>query len=166
VIDALNSGRWAGPWGEEIRKHAAGCAVCSEIVLVATAMRRENELVMTEVRLPSAGLVWWKAQLAARRAAEQRATQPIAWAERMAQFLGILTALGLVLWQWSRIAGWLSGTKDFARVPTSGIADWSRHFFPLLIRGFGQSPVFLVLVSAGTFLALVAFAAYAVLREE
>src|SRR5215469_9908643 len=98
VIDALKSGRWAGPWGEEIRKHAAGCAVCSEVVLVALAMRRENESTQAEMRLPSAGLVWWKAQLAARRAAEQRATQPIAWAERMAQFVGVLTALGLVLW--------------------------------------------------------------------
>lgn len=166
VIDALKSGRWAGAWGEEIRKHAAGCAVCSEVALVATAMRREDELAQAEVRLPSAGLVWWKSQLSARRAAERRATQPIAWAERLAQFLGVITVIGLGLWQWPRIAGWFGGTKELARVPASGIVEWSRHFFEMLGRGFGQSPIYLVLVSAGTFLTLVAFAAYAVWREE
>lgn len=166
VIDALKSGRWDGPWGEEIRKHAAGCTVCTEVLLVATAMRREDELTHSAVRLPGAGLVWWKAQLAARRAAEQRATEPIAWAERLAQFLGVLTVLGLVFWQWPRIAGWLGSTKDLARVPTNGIAEWSRHFFQGLAQGFGQSPIYLVLVSAGAFLTLVAFAAYAVWREE
>ena len=166
VIDALKSGRWAGPWGEEIREHAAGCAVCSEVVTVANAMRGEDELAQAELRLPSAGLVWWKAQLAARRAAEQRATEPIAWAERLAQFLGVLTVIGLALWQWPRIAGWLGGTKDLARVPTTGVAQWAGHFFQMLSRGFGQSPVYLVLVSAIAFLTLVGFAAYAVWRED
>jgi hypothetical protein len=166
VIDALKSGRWAGPWGEEIRKHAAGCAVCSEVVFVATAMRREDELVQAELRLPSAGLVWWKAQRAARRDAEQRATQPIAWAERMAQFMGVLAVLGLIFWQWPRIAAWLGETKGLTRVPASGLAEWSRNFFDMLGHGFGQSPIYLVLVSAGAFLMLVGFAAYAVWREE
>ena len=129
VLDALQSGRWAGPWGEEIRKHAAACAACSEVVLVAEALRHEEELAQTEVRLPSAGLVWWKAQLAARRAAEERAAQPIAWVERMVQVFGALALLGMALWQWPRILGWLGGSKTLMRMPESslGMADWARE---------------------------------------
>jgi len=168
VLDALQSGRWAGPWGEEIRRHAAACAVCSEVVLVAEALRYQGELAQTEVRLPSAGLVWWKAQLAARRAAEERAAQPIAWVERMGQVFGALALLRLGFWQWPRILGWLGGSRSLMRMPESsaGIADWAREFLRSFAQGFGRSPGYLLLVSVGVFLTLVAFSAYAVWREE
>ena len=168
VIDALRSGRWSGPWGEEIREHAAACPVCSEVVLVAEAMRQGDGQAQAEARLPSAGLVWWKAQLAARRAAEERAAQPIAWVERMAQFFGVLALVGVGVWQWPRLVAWLSGSKRPNRVPdvSAGIGDWAQQVFQSLARGFGQSPGYLLLVSAGVFLALLAFAAYVVWREE
>jgi len=167
VLDALRSGRWAGPWGEEIRRHAAACAACSEVVLVAEALRHEEELAQPEVRLPSAGLVLWKAQFAARRAAEERAAQPIAWVERMARVFGTLALLGLGFWQRPRILGWLGGSKRLMRMTESstGIADWAREFFRNFAHGFGRSPGFLLLMSAGVLLILVAFAAYAVWRE-
>ena len=168
VLDALRSGRWTGPWREEIRRHAAACAVCSEVVVVAEALRHEAELGQTEVRLPSAGLVWWKAQLAARRAAEERATQPIAWVERMVQVFGALALIGLGFWQWPRVLGWLGGSKGLMRLPEppAGIADWAREFFRSFAQGLGRSPGYLLLVSAGVFLTLVVFTAYAVWREE
>jgi hypothetical protein len=168
VLDALQSGRWAGPWGEEIRKHVAACAVCSEVVLVAEALRHEEELAQTEVRLPSAGLVWWKAQLAARRAAEERAAQPIAWVERMVQVFGALALLGTGLWQWPKILSWLGGSKTLMRMPESslGMADWAREFFLGVAQDFGRSPGYLLLGSAAVFLTLVVSAAYAVWREE
>jgi hypothetical protein len=172
VLDALRSGRWAGPWGEEIRRHAAGCVVCSEVVLVASALRREEQLAHPEVRLPSAGLVWWKAQLAARRAAQERAAQPIALVERIAQAFGALAALGLGLWEWPRIAGWLGGLKSLLRVPEASagippaLRDWTHQLVGSVALGFGQSPTYLLLMSAGAFLTVVGFAAYAVLRKD
>jgi len=168
VLDALRSGRWTGPWGEEIRRHAAACAVCSEVVLVAEALRHEDELGRAEVRLPSAGLVWWKAQFAARRAAEERAAQPIAWVERMVQVFGALALLALGFWHWPRVLGWLGGTKSLMRMPESSaeIADWAREFFRSFAQDFGRSPGYLLLLSAGVFFTLVGFAAYAVWREE
>jgi len=103
ALDALRSGRWGSAWGEQIRQHAAACAVCAEVALVAQEFQRENELARTELQqpvggLPSAGLVWWKAQLAARRAAERRAAAPIVLVERVACALGSLAALGLGAW--------------------------------------------------------------------
>jgi hypothetical protein len=168
VLDALRSGRWTGPWGEEIRRHAAGCAVCSEVVLVAEALRQEEELIQAEARLPTAGLVWWKAQRAARRAAEERAAQPIALVERMARVFAVLAVLGLGMWRWPRILTWVGGAKEFARLPGSsaGISDWVQRAFESMAQGFSRSPGYLLLMSAGAFLTLVAFAAYVVWREE
>jgi hypothetical protein len=164
VLDALRAGRWAGPWGEDIRRHAAACRVCAEVVLVAQAIQCEDSQAQAEVRLPSVGLVWWKARLAARRAAEERAAQPIALVERMAQLLGALTLLGLGFWQWPRIASWLTGAKVLTRVPTGrdGVTEWVSRF----AQSFSQSSGFLLLASASTFLILLAFTAYVVWREE
>jgi hypothetical protein len=168
VIEAWRFGRWAGPWGEEIRRHAADCAVCSEVARVAEALRREDERQQREVRLPSAGLVWWKAQLAARRAAEERAAQPIAWVERMAQVFGTLALLGLGWWQWPRILAWWSGSngpRGLGGTP-AGSAEWVRELLGTLGPVLGQWPGYLLLVSVGAFLMLLASAAYLVWREE
>jgi hypothetical protein len=174
VLDALTSGRWATPWGEEIRRHAASCAVCSEVVLVTETLRREEQSAEAEVRLPSAGLVWWKAQLAARRAAEQRAAQPIALVERVAQAVGALSAFGIGVWQWPRIAGWLGGARVAARSPAANAAagaggavgDWAHQFLQGVSQVFSQPSGYLLVLSAAACLTLIAFAAYVVWREE
>jgi len=173
VLDAVRSGRWSGAWGEEIRTHAAACPVCSEVALVAEAMIQEHHLEEADVRLPSAGLVWWKAQLAARRSAEARATQPIALAERFAQGAALLTALGLAFWQWPRISGWLGGVTKLAGGHNASSAvsgDWTDRIGRVLqtvAQGLGgQSSGYLMIASVGALLALMAFAAYVVLREE
>lgn len=173
VLDAVRSGRWSGPWGEEIRRHAVGCAVCAEVASVAEAMLQEHDLAQAEVRLPSAGFVWWKAQLAARRAAEERAAQPIALVERFAQALTLLGAFALALWQWPRISAWLGdaesvASRHTAAVPATG--QWAGRIDMLthsVAQGLGgQSSVYLVAATAAALLALMALTAYVVLREE
>ena len=164
VLEALASGRWAGPWGEEIRRHVAKCPVCAEVALVAEALRREDTLAQAEARLPSAGFVWWKAQLAARRAAAERAEQPLAVAERVAEAFGALSAIGVARWQWPRILAWVRSAKHWWRIPASTArADWMQG----LLQSFGgHSSSFLLLASAGAFLILMVFAAYLVSHEE
>jgi hypothetical protein len=165
VLEALHSGRWAGAWGKELRRHVANCAVCTEVVLVAEALRREDKLAQAEAQPPSAGLVWWKAQLVARRAAADRAAQPIAVTERVAQTFGVLSAIGLTLAHWPRILGWIRSAHNLVGLPGSGPAgaDWA----PRLLQGWGgQSPSYLLVASAGAFLVLLGFAVYVVWREE
>lgn len=168
VVDAVVSGRWESAWGEEIRRHAAGCAICSEVVLLAQALRREEEAAQGDVRLPSAGLVWWKAQLAVRRAAEERAEQPIALMERAAQALGGLAAFGLAVWQWPRIADWLGLVKELSRMSAGSAAadEWTHRFSQILGQSFSQPSGYLILVGAGAFVTLMGFAVYVVWREE
>jgi hypothetical protein len=175
VVDALCSGRWASEWGEEIRQHAAVCGVCAEVALAAQEFQREAELARVELQqpgagLPSAGLVWWKAQLAARRAAEQRATEPIMLVERAAYALGTLAALGLGVWQWPRIAGWLHGTETAASLPRfAAMPDYSSSgawLHRLAQAWTGQTPTYLLAASAAAFLALMVFAVYVVWQED
>jgi len=165
VLDALRSGRWAGPWGEEIRRHASECPVCAEVVLVAEALRRQDELAQPEIRLPSPGLVWWRAQLATRRAAAQQATRPISLVARVAQALGIFSLVGFVLYDWPQIFGWLGGAKHLVRVPRSfpAVPAWIQRS-----AGFLTTPPasWILLASTSALLVLMALAVYAVWREE
>jgi hypothetical protein len=175
VVDALRSGRWTSAWGEEIRQHAAACATCAEVALVAQEFQREEALARAELQqpgvgLPSAGLVWWKAQLAARRAAEQRAAEPMVLIERVAYALGALAALGLGVWQWPRIADWLHRAQSpafpprFALLPDYSFSgNWLRWLTPAWPS---QTPAFLLAASAAAFLTLMIFAAYVVWRED
>lgn len=175
VVDALRSGRWMSAWGDELRQHAENCEVCAEVAFAAQEIQREAELARTEfqqpgTRLPSAGLVWWKAQLAARRAAEQRAAAPMLWVERAAYVLGALAVMGLGIWKWSIVAGWLSrfgvsesAARSAATPEYSRTGEW--------LHGFGQAwtsePSTLLLVAtAAIFFTLMVFAAYVVWRED
>jgi hypothetical protein len=153
----------------------AVCAVCAEVALIAQEFQREYELARTELQqpgegLPSAGLVWWKAQLAARRAAQQRAAEPIVLVERVAYALGALAAVGLGVWQWPRIMGWLhwaltrAPIPDFSATPGDSPAlEWVHHLAP---AWSGQTPAFLLAASAAAFLTFLGFAAYVVWRED
>ena len=174
VVDALRSGRWANAWGDEIRQHAEHCAVCAEVAFAALAFQHEVELASTELqepgpRLPSAGLVWWKAQLAARRAAEQRAAAPMVWVGRAACVLGTLAALGLAVWKWPLIASWLfrSGTSANApRYTTAPEYSFTGDLLHWLARVWSSQSASLLLATAAAFLTLMLFAAYVVWREE
>ncbi|MDR3676552.1 MAG: hypothetical protein P4N24_13755 [Acidobacteriota bacterium] len=175
VVEALRSGRWATPWGEEIRQHVAACAVCAEVALVAQEFQREEELAKAELeqscaRLPSAGLIWWKAQLAARRAAEQRAAEPIMLFARAAYFLGAFTALGLCVWQWPRIADWLRSVQILSPIsrflPMPDYSSSGELLYQFAQAWKDQTLTYPLAASAAAFLALMVFAAYVVWRED
>jgi len=175
VLDALRSGRWASAWGDELRQHAENCAVCAEVAFAAQEFQREAELARTEfqqpgTRLPSAGLVWWKAQLAARRAAEQRAAASMLWVERAAYVLGAVAVMGLGIWKWSIVAGWLSrfGVSESA-VRSAATPGYSRtgEWLHWLGQAWNSEPSTLLLVAtAAVFFSLMVFAAYVVWGED
>ena len=77
ILDAVASGRWPDRVDAELRDHASSCSICSEVAMVSTMYRDEYALAMEQVRVPSAGLVWWKSELRARREAVRVASRPI-----------------------------------------------------------------------------------------
>lgn len=77
ILDAVASGRWPDRLDTELRDHASSCSICSEVAMVSALYRDEYALAMDQVRVPSAGLVWWKSELRARREAVRVASRPI-----------------------------------------------------------------------------------------
>ena len=77
VLAAMTAGR--EPWlaNEELRQHADACESCREMVTVVSALRGERDRVRRTATVPSAGLVWWRAQLRQRQHAALKATAPV-----------------------------------------------------------------------------------------
>jgi hypothetical protein len=101
VLEAATSGRWE----PALQRHLEECPACSEVALVAGFMNA-TEADAAEARLPDAELVWWKAQLKARRAAAEKATQPIAMAEKVACAGGGLALIAVLAFLWPYLHAW------------------------------------------------------------
>lgn len=117
VLRAVQAGRWPEAVDPALRAHAARCPVCAEVVLVACALLGDVGTGAETHPLPSASLVWWKAQLRARREAVERASEPIVIFEQVAYALGCLSLLGVLLWQRARIESLLSNLGWFSTFP-------------------------------------------------
>ena len=104
TIDAVTSGSWPTACSAELTAHVAACAVCREAAEVAAAIRDESHAAHADVRLPTAGLVWWRAQLRARQEVAETAGRPITYAQGVAAAVAaaLLFVLGGLLWPWLR----------------------------------------------------------------
>lgn len=77
VLDAVMSGRWPEGCEPELRAHASRCSLCTDVVTVAGAIHEDHTVAMHEAPLPTASMVWRRAQLRSRREAIQAATRAI-----------------------------------------------------------------------------------------
>jgi hypothetical protein len=128
VLDAITSRRWPDRCSRELRAHVTSCGVCTDLVLVATALLEDRELAWSEARIPPSGVVWWRAQLRAREDAARAAARPLAFiqgvAASVALWLGVtivraVPAADLSAWR-SWIGTWIPTvsftTPDVARL--------------------------------------------------
>jgi hypothetical protein len=118
LIDAIASRRWPERADAELRAHVAQCAVCADIAAVAVAMHDDRDAAFAEAaHLPSADIVWFRAQSRARADASREAARPIAVMQALglAGATGIISALiGIVAyWVWQR-AEWFSALPSYA----------------------------------------------------
>jgi hypothetical protein len=147
-----------GYWEEDLRAHAAECSVCSDAALAAQFLQEMQHDGLAEVRLPSAGWMWWRAQLMAKRDAAERATQPITLVEQMAGAYAALSIIGVLIWQWHAIRAWVAsfgGTWHMAVYPAHAMAT-----------SVVQESSKLLILSAGGFLVILGFAAYLIWAKE
>jgi hypothetical protein len=78
VVEVLSAGRWPDQTHPELREHVKACSLCTEVVTVALAMREHYDTAAnSNIRIPSAGLVWWRSELRARREAVRTAERPL-----------------------------------------------------------------------------------------
>ena len=127
LVAALAAG---GELDERLASHAGQCPACREARLVWQAMQAAlYEDAAAASPPPAPGLIWWKAQLAARRAAVARAGRPV----QAMQWAGALAVLvGLPLWaevafgeQTALLAG--LGALGFLAIPAGGLLYyWKR----------------------------------------
>jgi len=81
VLAAVIQSRWPDRVDAELREHVKTCEICSDVAAVAGAIEcaREETAAYASIpdALPDSGLVWWKAQMRARREAVEAAGRPI-----------------------------------------------------------------------------------------
>jgi hypothetical protein len=84
VLAAALQSRWPDRVDAQLRAHIAGCAVCSDVIVISRAIDDAREQAYECASVPDSARVWWHAQLRARREAAQTAGRPITAAQVMA----------------------------------------------------------------------------------
>lgn len=114
ILKALGQGIAPEAMEEPLRNHVASCPTCAEIISIYKLFQIDSQSLCAVAPLPDAGRVWWRARLAARRAAANQALRPIMIAERAAVAIGsgALIALLVIAVPW--LAGQMVHRKVFS----------------------------------------------------
>lgn len=91
----VRAGRWPDACEPELCAHVAGCAECRGVLVVAELMLEADR--GADVRVPSAGQMWWRLAVRTRAERERAAARPVVWLQGIAAACGVgvaLTALG------------------------------------------------------------------------
>lgn len=157
ALDAVLRGGWPACADADLRVHVDACPVCADVVMVAAAMQEEHALACQQAHVPTAGLVWWRAELRARQEAARKAARPMTLVHGVAAAC-LVTALLTISsffspWVRSALTGWMEwpATLPAVALPsveTVGVAGL-----------FGVSGLALVL-AIGAWLLLVPVALY------
>jgi hypothetical protein len=113
---------------EELRAHAASCAVCGDVMTVASVVHTDFDRAQRQAAVPTPEIVWWRAQMRARQDAARRAARPILFT----QALAIAAVIGLLI----SLAGQLS---------VQTFQNWSWSGFAILPADIPVLPLALVL---------------------
>lgn len=95
----LDRGQWPLASSAELRAHVAGCRNCSDLVLLKRTFQAARAATTAMPVLPSAGALWWRAQLRRRNEAIERIGRPILGAQIFALAMFLLLAAAALAWQ-------------------------------------------------------------------
>jgi hypothetical protein len=114
IVSAVLSGAWPHRCDEALVGHATSCDTCREIASVAVLLRDDVEHSRSEVHVPAAGQVWWRAAVRARLESTHAATRPMSWLHGItaAMVLGVL--LAAVTAAWPRLPGIITAARAMA----------------------------------------------------
>lgn len=93
----------SGCMPNELSQHVASCAVCQDVRLIWAHLHECAE-EDAHAALPSSGVIWWRAELAKKRAAAQRSVAAISIMQSIALAAVIAGLLAIAVWQSSRLA--------------------------------------------------------------
>lgn len=92
LLAALQRTRELEACPAELQEHVAACASCASLADVVLRLLDEHHVATAHAPVPSAGTVWFRAQMRARHEAAQAAARPIG----IVQAIGIACAVGLL----------------------------------------------------------------------
>jgi len=92
ALAAALQSRWPEQVDAQLRAHVAQCPICSDVVTITCAVDDARTEMRAHAVVPDSGVVWWRAQLRARREAAEAAGRPIT----AAQLVAFAFAVGLL----------------------------------------------------------------------
>lgn len=150
----VERGQWPQACAPELRNHASSCKSCSELALVTAAFQSARNQSVGSARLPSPGLLWWRAQLRRRNVAVERISRPIMSAQIFALVLNVILAAVVAVWQARHGLAWLTWLQQ---LPHSIDTQWISSFLPSGLLNNGVDSLFspLLLIAAASAVAVV-----------
>jgi hypothetical protein len=124
ILDEIAAGRWPAEAPEALRAHTMSCAVCADLALAASALH-DDAAAATDapIALPSAGQVWWRAELRARHEAMQLAQRPMIAVQVVAAVVCLAALVTGVRSFAPEVWAWLTGTV--AAVGSAPLNAWT-----------------------------------------
>jgi len=120
LLEALHN----GAIGPALHQHAGSCPSCAQLVQVATHLLASEQ---PEGEPPPAGLIWWRAQLDARRRLAQRSLAPIRIFQKIAAAVAMLILAVAAQWL-PALPGWaIAACISLIIVPAAGLAFLFRN---------------------------------------
>ena len=93
VFEALTSSRWPDACSPDLSAHVVACQGCADLVRVVLALGEDQAAAARTAPVPSAPIVWWRAQMRARREAAEAANRPIT----VVQGIALASAIAILL---------------------------------------------------------------------
>lgn len=152
VLEAVAAVRLDG----ELHAHIAECASCADAAEVAAALRDEQDVAWHDADLPTADIVWLRAQLNARAEAARVASRPIT----IVQALGIACAIGALAGLIGTTAWWLRSWAAWLSSAAAVIASAPSTFDMAGLAARG------ILLALGVWLVLAPVAIYLAATED
>jgi hypothetical protein len=141
VTEALKLGHWPEGCAPELREHVGKCATCGELILVSEAFRQARSDEMHATAGGSPGLIWWRAQLRRRNAAQETVSRPITIAQVLAFGVTLVIAVAFVASQYKhglRWGAWWAEISPARVLHLLSIGSGNLNWNPLLlISGLG-----------------------------
>jgi hypothetical protein len=139
VLAAAFGGQWPDAAPDDVRDHVRACAVCADIAAVVGPLRREGARARREAHVPPARVVWWRAQIRARAAAQRTVARPMT-------FAGAVAAVSLAV----VAAAWLPAAGAWAGPRRPGVAWWWSLVERLALPGSAEAgPALLAVIGLG-----------------
>jgi hypothetical protein len=129
IAALLERGQWPQASPADLRAHAESCRTCADLILVTTSLKTSRRTSIPAA-LPTAGALWWRAQLRKRNQAIEKISRPLIGAQIFAFAVVFVVAIAGAAWELRRGTELLAWLEQIPR---------ALHFSALLP---GSAPVF------------------------